>query len=96
MKYICQYCEKEFNSKLGKTVHENSCKKNPNRIQKIYPTLLKYLEYVSKKQKIPKVSKNIFMISKYISGHCFQSITIVKSIYSNIIRLSFKYSLNCW
>lgn len=38
MKYICQYCEKEFNSKLGKTVHENSCKKNPNRIQKIYPT----------------------------------------------------------
>ena len=30
MKYICQYCGKEFESTIGKTVHENSCNLNIN------------------------------------------------------------------
>jgi hypothetical protein len=46
MKYICQYCGKTFESKIGKTVHENSCKQNPNRIQKKYP--IKKCQYCGK------------------------------------------------
>lgn len=38
MKYICQYCGKEYESTIGRTVHENSCKLNPNRVQKVYST----------------------------------------------------------
>lgn len=29
MKFICQYCEKEFTSKIGVKTHEYKCKKNP-------------------------------------------------------------------
>lgn len=31
MKYICQYCGKEFDSKIGKSVHELYCINNSNR-----------------------------------------------------------------
>lgn len=32
LRYICQYCGKEFTTKNGKSLHEKSCNLNPNRI----------------------------------------------------------------
>lgn len=31
IKYICQYCGKEFSTKSGKSLHERSCELNPNK-----------------------------------------------------------------
>ena len=73
MKYICQYCGKEFESTIGKTVHENSCKLNINAqnhncqyCKKIYKniTLLNNHEYFCKKN-IDKKTRFIEDANKY-------------------------------
>lgn len=86
MKYICQYCGKEFESTIGKTVHENSCKLNPNRIQKIYPK--KECRYCHNLYTVQCVNHheetcelNPHKDEKYYCGLCHKSFNITKELH---------------
>lgn len=86
MKYICKYCGKEFESTIGKTVHENSCKLNPNRVQKVYPKKecrychnLYTVQCINHHEETCKL--NPHKDEKYYCGLCHKSFNTTKELH---------------
>lgn len=109
MKYICQYCGKEFTNPGGWKMHENNCKLNPNREQNLKKRKIrsdnlshdKWLDII--KEKHPDLLNHIEILGNFI--HSTQSSIQIKckhcgEIYNeslnNIVRIgSWKCKNHC-